>query len=72
MICYLMVENTVCLSGNVWYSCAQEDMTEKHYHAWRLWKVDVPVDAEGWLDFCVRAWDSSNNTQPTLVRSAWK
>ncbi|KAF8181541.1 Oxidoreductase, molybdopterin-binding domain-containing protein [Pholiota molesta] len=57
--------------GHVWYAVAQEDMTEKHYHAWRLWKIDLPVDAEGWLEFCVRTWDSSNNTEPTFVRSAW-
>lgn len=44
----------------------------QHYHAWRLWKIDVPVEAEGWLEFCVRTWDSSNNTEPTFVRSAWK
>jgi len=29
------------------------------------------VDAEGWLEFCVRSWDSSNNTEPTYTRSAW-
>ncbi|KAF5313227.1 hypothetical protein D9619_003582 [Psilocybe cf. subviscida] len=57
--------------GHVWYSVPQENMTEKHYHAWRLWKIDLPVDAEGWLEFCVRTWDSSNNTEPTFVRSAW-
>jgi hypothetical protein len=44
----------------------------QHYHAWRLWKISLPVDAEGWLEFCVRTWDSSNNTEPTFVRSAWK
>ncbi|KAG6907458.1 hypothetical protein DXG01_008842 [Tephrocybe rancida] len=58
--------------GSVWYACEEEDLTEKHYHAWRLWKIDIPVDAEGWLEFCVRTWDSSNNTEPTFVRSAWK
>ncbi|CAK5270646.1 unnamed protein product [Mycena citricolor] len=57
--------------GNVWYAVAQEDMTQKHYHAWRLWKIDVPVDAEGWTEFLVRTWDSSNNTEPTFVHSAW-
>ncbi|KAJ3522672.1 hypothetical protein NM688_g8842 [Phlebia brevispora] len=57
--------------GHVWYPVAQEDMTQKHYYAWRLWKIEVPVDAEGWLEFCVRTWDSSNNTEPTYVRSAW-
>ncbi|KAI0799857.1 sulfite oxidase mitochondrial precursor [Irpex lacteus] len=57
--------------GHVWYPCAPENMTQKHYHAWRLWSIEVPVDAEGWLEFCVRTWDSSNNTEPTYVRSAW-
>ncbi|KAG7448227.1 molybdopterin binding oxidoreductase [Guyanagaster necrorhizus] len=57
--------------GSVWYAVDPDDMTEKHYHAWRLWKIDIPVEAEGWLEFCVRAWDSSNNTEPTFVRSAW-
>ncbi|KAJ7069435.1 sulfite oxidase mitochondrial precursor [Mycena amicta] len=57
--------------GSVWYAVDPDDMTEKHYHAWRLWTIDVPVDAEGWLEFCVRTWDSSNNTEPTFVRSAW-
>ncbi|KAF9020204.1 molybdopterin binding oxidoreductase [Hymenopellis radicata] len=57
--------------GSVWYAVDQDNLTEKHYHAWRLWKIDIPVDAEGWLEFCVRTWDSSNNTEPTFVRSAW-
>ncbi|KIJ64599.1 hypothetical protein HYDPIDRAFT_175536 [Hydnomerulius pinastri MD-312] len=57
--------------GHVWYAVDQDEMTEKHYHAWRLWKIKLPVDAEGWLEFCVRTWDSSNNTEPTFVRSAW-
>jgi len=57
--------------GHVWYAVDQDDMTEKHYYAWRLWKITLPVDAEGWLEFCVRTWDSSNNTEPTFVRSAW-
>lgn len=57
--------------GHVWYSVPQENLTEKHYHAWRLWNIDLPVDPEGWLEICVRTWDSSNNTEPTFVRSAW-
>ncbi|KAI0081222.1 sulfite oxidase mitochondrial precursor [Panus rudis PR-1116 ss-1] len=57
--------------GHVWYAVEPENMTEKHYHAWRLWKIEVPVEAEGWLEFVVRTWDSSNNTEPTFVRSAW-
>ncbi|OBZ69032.1 Sulfite oxidase [Grifola frondosa] len=57
--------------GHVWYAVEPDDLTEKHYHTWRLWKIRLPVDAEGWLEFCVRTWDSSNNTEPTYVRSAW-
>jgi len=57
--------------GSVWYECPWENMTTKYYHAWRLWSIDLPVDAEGWLEFCVRTWDNSMNTQPTFVRSAW-
>jgi len=57
--------------GHTWYETHQDEMTEKHYHAWRLWTIKLPLDAEGWVDLCVRAWDSSNNTQPTYVRSAW-
>lgn len=33
--------------------------------------MDLPVDAEGWIELCVRCWDNSLNTQPTFVRSAW-
>jgi sulfite oxidase len=57
--------------GSVWYEVPYEGMSEKYFHAWRLWDIDVPVDAEGWLEFCVRAWDNALNTQPTFVRSAW-
>ncbi|KAK9771475.1 putative Sulfite oxidase [Seiridium cardinale] len=46
-------------------------MSTKYFHAWRLWEIDMPVDAEGWLEFCVRTWDNALNTQPTFVRSAW-
>ena len=58
--------------GHVWYAARAEEMSEKHFHAWRLWAIKLPVDAEGWVELCVRAWDSSNNTEPTFVRSAWK
>ena len=71
--------------GYVWYEVAPEDMSPKHYHAKRLWKIALPVQAEGWLELVVRAWgassitarrwadltDSRVNTQPTYVRSAW-
>ncbi|GME33781.1 Sulfite oxidase [Neofusicoccum parvum] len=57
--------------GSVWYEAPWEKMSEKYFHAWRLWEVDLPVEAEGWLEFCVRCWDNALNTQPTFVRSAW-
>ena len=34
--------------------------------------MDLPVDAEGWLELVVRCWDNSMNTQPTFVRSTWQ
>lgn len=57
--------------GSVWYEVPWEKMSEKYFHAWRLWEIEMPVDAEGWLEFCVRTWDNALNTQPTFVRSAW-
>ena len=57
--------------GFIWYPVAPEDMSDKHKHAWRTWHIDLPVDAEGWLELCCRCWDNSLNTQPTYVRSAW-
>ncbi|PQE29127.1 oxidoreductase molybdopterin binding domain-containing protein [Rutstroemia sp. NJR-2017a BBW] len=57
--------------GSVWYEVPYENMSEKYFHAWRLWEIDLPVDAEGWLEVCVRCWDNAMNTQPTFVRSAW-
>lgn len=57
--------------GSVWYEVPWENLSKKYYHAWRLWSIDLPVDAEGWLEFVCRCWDNSLNTQPTYVRSAW-
>jgi len=57
--------------GGVWYEVPDENLSEKYFYAWRLWEIDLPVDAEGWLEFCVRTWDNALNTQPTFVRSAW-
>ncbi|KLO08219.1 hypothetical protein SCHPADRAFT_894055 [Schizopora paradoxa] len=52
--------------GHIWYAVPEENLTEKvSLSPWRLWVIDVPVDAEGWVEFCVRTWDSSNNTEPT-------
>ncbi|KAJ9092063.1 hypothetical protein QFC19_008837 [Naganishia cerealis] len=44
---------------------------EASYYTMRLWKVDVPVPVEGWIELVVRAWNSAINTQPTIVRNAW-
>jgi len=57
--------------GGVWYEVPEANLSEKYFYAWRLWEIDMPVDAEGWLEFCVRTWDNALNTQPTFVRSAW-
>lgn len=57
--------------GSIWYEVPWENMSTKYYYAWRLWEMDLPVDAEGWLEFLVRTWDNALNTQPTFVRSAW-
>jgi sulfite oxidase len=57
--------------GSIWYEVPNENLSQKYFHAWRTWKIDLPVDAEGWLEICVRCWDNALNTQPTFVRSAW-
>ncbi len=57
--------------GSVWYETPYEGLSQKYYHAWRIWSIDLPVDAEGWLELVVRCWDNAINTQPTFVRSAW-
>uniref|UniRef100_A0A8H7XT72 Sulfite oxidase n=1 Tax=Psilocybe cubensis TaxID=181762 RepID=A0A8H7XT72_PSICU len=57
--------------GNIWYEVPPENLSKKHKFAWRTWHIDLPVDAEGWIELTVRCWDNSLNTQPTFVRSAW-
>ena len=57
--------------GSVWYEVPYTNMSEKHFHAWRTWSIELPVDAEGWLELVCRCWDNALNTQPTYVRSAW-
>ncbi|CAO2658343.1 Nn.00g060660.m01.CDS01 [Neocucurbitaria sp. VM-36] len=57
--------------GGVWYEVPYQHLSTKYFHAWRIWECEIPVDAEGWLEFCVRCWDDALNTQPTFVRSAW-
>jgi sulfite oxidase len=57
--------------GFVWYDVPIDNLSPKRKFAWRTWHIDLPVDAEGWLELTVRCWDNSLNTQPTFVRSAW-
>ena len=57
--------------GSVWYEVPYQNLSKKYYNAWRIWEIDVPVEYEGWLEFCCRTWDNALNTQPTYVRSAW-
>lgn len=57
--------------GFIWYDVPPKQMSKKHKFAWRTWHIDIPVDAEGWLELVVRCWDNSLNTQPTFVRTAW-
>lgn len=60
-----------CDGGNIWYEVPAENLSHKYYYGWRVWSWDFPCEAEGWLEFVVRTWDSSLNTQPTFQRSAW-
>ncbi|KAL9074479.1 MAG: hypothetical protein Q9161_002267 [Pseudevernia consocians] len=57
--------------GSVWYETPYEKLSQKYFHAWRLWEIDLPVDAEGWIELVARCWDNALNTQPTYVRSTW-
>ncbi|OAG00100.1 molybdopterin binding oxidoreductase [Paraphaeosphaeria sporulosa] len=67
--------------GNIWYEVPFDQLSKKVFYSWRVWEYEMPVDAEGWLEFCVRCWDNALNaclhpiltcgTQPTFVRSAW-
>lgn len=51
--------------GGVWYEVPDENLSKKYFHAWRTWSFECPVDAEGWLEFCVRCWDDALNvSQP--------
>ncbi|KAL1998633.1 hypothetical protein VTN02DRAFT_5869 [Thermoascus thermophilus] len=49
--------------GSIWYEVPQENCTTKYFYGWRLWWIDLPVDAEGWLEIVARCWDDALNTQ---------
>lgn len=47
--------------GSIWYEVPYDKLSQKYFHAWRVWEYEMPVDAEGWLEFCVRTWDNALN-----------
>ncbi|GHJ83794.1 hypothetical protein NliqN6_0196 [Naganishia liquefaciens] len=57
--------------GFLWHEVPFENMSPKHYYTMRLWKLNLPVPVEGWVELVVRAWNSAINTQPTIIRNAW-
>ncbi len=57
--------------GAIWYEVPYQNLSQKYYHAWRLWEMDLPVDAEGWIELVARCWDNALNTQPSTVRDGW-
>lgn len=56
--------------GGVWYEVPDENLSKKYFHAWRIWSFECPVDAEGWLEFCVRCWDDALNVSLITPRSS--
>ena len=57
--------------GSIWWEVPFQNLSQKYFHAWRVWEFELPTEAEGWLELCVRCWDNALNTQPSLVRSSW-
>jgi sulfite oxidase len=57
--------------GFLWYEVPPENLSQKQKFAWRIWHIELPMDAEGWTEIVARCWDNALNTQPTYVRSAW-
>ncbi|KAL9116973.1 MAG: hypothetical protein Q9187_006495 [Circinaria calcarea] len=64
--------------GNIWYETPYEELSKKYYHARRLWQIDLPVDAEGWLELVVSCHRvkvfSVNKSRPTTAKRLkfWK
>jgi sulfite oxidase len=57
--------------GFNWYPVPLENMSKKRTWTWRTWKIDLPVDFEGWTEIVCRCWDNALNTQPSSIREAW-
>ncbi|KAJ9210445.1 hypothetical protein DTO166G4_7912 [Paecilomyces variotii] len=57
--------------GFTWYDVPPEKLSKKGKWLWRTWEIDLPCDAEGWIEIVCRCWDNALNTQPLNVRAAW-
>ncbi|EMD00481.1 hypothetical protein BAUCODRAFT_170332 [Baudoinia panamericana UAMH 10762] len=57
--------------GFNWYAVPMDTMSPKARFAWRTWELDLPCEAEGWIEILCRCWDNALNTQPLNVRAAW-
>ncbi|GFF56898.1 sulfite oxidase, mitochondrial [Aspergillus udagawae] len=57
--------------GFTWYAVPPEQLSKKGRWTWRTWEMELPCDAEGWIEIVCRCWDNSLNTQPLNVRAAW-
>lgn len=57
--------------GFNWFPVPLENLSKKRTWTWRTWKIDLPVDSEGWTEIVCRCWDNALNTQPSTVRDAW-
>ena len=44
--------------GFIWYPAPLEKMSPKKKWAWRTWEIDIPIDAEGWVELVARCWDN--------------
>lgn len=42
----------------MWYEVPFDRMSTKYYYGWRVWSIELPVEYEGWLEFCCRTWDN--------------
>ncbi|RAL09105.1 sulfite oxidase, partial [Aspergillus homomorphus CBS 101889] len=57
--------------GFTWYAVPQERLSKKGKWTWRTWEMDLPCDAEGWIEIVCRCWDNALNTQPIGIRQTW-
>lgn len=58
-------------NGYSWYEVPFDNITEKHVWTLRLWEMELPVSAQGWVALKCRCWDNSLNVQPSDYRDTW-